>query len=146
MVWNESNESLSNPSSFNNLLLLTLVTCQRPYPTKLTGTEPVSNNVLLSCMTGAMVVDIDLLKTVLTKSKLLLSREAPHPETNSVEQAGPAHWPLQNLNCSIYMHVPPACMDNPPACYSRFIHKTKHQLCRRDQNPFGNTAYWQIYS
>jgi len=31
MVWNESNESLSNPSSFNNLLLLTLVTCQRPY-------------------------------------------------------------------------------------------------------------------
>jgi len=38
-----------------------------------------------------MVVDIDLLKTVLTKSKLLLSREAPHPETNSVEQAGPAH-------------------------------------------------------
>jgi len=41
-------------------------------------------------MTRAMVVDIDLLKTVLTKSKLLLSREALHPETISVEQAGPA--------------------------------------------------------
>ena len=57
---------------------------------KITVTEPVSNDVLLSCMTGAMVVDIDLLKTVLTKSKLLLSREALHPETISVEQAGPA--------------------------------------------------------
>jgi len=36
-----------------------------------------------------MVVDIDLLKTVLTKSKLLLSWEALHPETISVEQTCP---------------------------------------------------------